>query len=119
MTTLKNGKVTIIMNDYPSIAAVDLGSNSFHLVVAREVDGSLQILHKEKQRVYLADGLDDKNHLSQEAIERALAILKQFATTLQDFPLENVKVASTYPLRRAKNIPSFLTQASKVFHYPI
>ena len=59
------------MNDYPSIAAVDLGSNSFHLVVAREVDGSLQILHKEKQRVYLADGLDDKNHLSQEAIERA------------------------------------------------
>ncbi|MEC8138635.1 MAG: exopolyphosphatase, partial [Pseudomonadota bacterium] len=57
------------MNDYPSIAAVDLGSNSFHLVVAREVDGSLQILHKEKQRVYLADGLDDKNHLSQEAIE--------------------------------------------------
>ena len=107
------------MNDYPSIAAVDLGSNSFHLVVAREVDGSLQILHKEKQRVYLADGLDDKNHLSQEAIERALAILKQFATTLQDFPLENVKVAATYTLRRAKNIHSFLTQASKVFPYPI
>ena len=37
MTTLKNGKVTIIMNDYPSIAAVDLGSNSFHLMVARVV----------------------------------------------------------------------------------
>ncbi|AXV66522.1 exopolyphosphatase [Pseudoalteromonas lipolytica] len=107
------------MNDYPSIAAVDLGSNSFHLVVAREVDGSLQILHKEKQRVYLADGLDDKNHLSQAAIERALAILKQFAATLQDFPLENVKVAATYTLRRAKNIHSFLTQASDVFPYPI
>ena len=36
------------MRDYPTIAAVDLGSNSFHLVVAREVDGRLQILHKEK-----------------------------------------------------------------------
>ena len=84
------------MNDYPSIAAVDLGSNSFHLVVAREVDGSLQILHKEKQRVYLADGLDDKNQLSQAAIDRALAILKQFATTLQDFPASNVKIAATY-----------------------
>ncbi|MBE0376766.1 exopolyphosphatase [Pseudoalteromonas prydzensis] len=107
------------MNDYPSIAAVDLGSNSFHLVVAREVDGSLQILHKEKQRVYLADGLDDKNQLSQTAIDRALAILKQFATTLQDFPASNVKIAATYTLRRAKNINSFLTQASNVFPYQI
>ncbi|WP_394193764.1 exopolyphosphatase [Pseudoalteromonas atlantica] len=107
------------MNDYPSIAAVDLGSNSFHLVVAREVDGSLQILHKEKQRVYLADGLDDKYQLSQAATERALAVLKQFATTLQDFPASNVKIAATYTLRRAKNINAFLTQASKVFPYHI
>ncbi|WP_404341390.1 exopolyphosphatase [Pseudoalteromonas mariniglutinosa] len=107
------------MNDYPSIAAVDLGSNSFHLVVAREVDGSLQILHKEKQRVYLAEGLDDKNQLSQAATDRALAVLKQFATTLQDFPTSNVKVAATYTLRRAKNVHAFLTQASQVFPYHI
>lgn len=107
------------MNDYPSIAAVDLGSNSFHLVVAREVDGSLQILHKEKQRVYLADGLDDKNQLSQEAIDRAVAILKQFATTLQNFPETSVKVAATYTLRRAKNVNSFISQANKVFPYHI
>ena len=56
------------MNDRPSIAAVDLGSNSFHLVVAREVDGTLQVLHKEKQRIYLADGLDDKFKLNQQEL---------------------------------------------------
>jgi len=76
-------------------------------------------LHKEKQRVYLAEGLDDKNQLSQTATDRALAVLKQFATTLQDFPASNVKIAATYTLRRAKNINAFLTQASKVFPYHI
>ena len=107
------------MHDYPPIAAVDLGSNSFHLVVAREVDGNLQILHKEKQRVHLADGLDDKNQLSQAAIDRALSILKEFAVTLQDFPTSNVKVAATYTLRRAKNINTFLARASRIFPFHI
>lgn len=107
------------MSDYPPIAAVDLGSNSFHLVVAREVDGNLQILHKEKQRVYLAEGLDDKNQLEQAAIERGLAVLKQFAVTLQDFPRCNVKVAATYTLRRAKNISTFLALANKIFPFHI
>ncbi|MCP4057791.1 MAG: exopolyphosphatase, partial [Pseudoalteromonas sp.] len=105
------------MNDHPSIAAVDLGSNSFHLVVAREVNGTLQILHKEKQRVYLADGLDDKFRLSQAAIDRALVVLKQFAKTLHEFPASNVKVAATYTFRRAKNINAFLAQASAVFPF--
>ena len=107
------------MIEHPSIAAVDLGSNSFHLVVAREVDGTLQILHKEKQRVYLANGLDDKFILSQAATDRAMLILKQFANTLQGFDPNNVKVAATYTLRRAKNIHAFLAQAKEVFPFHI
>ena len=107
------------MSNRPSIAAVDLGSNSFHLVVAREVDGTLQILHKEKQRVYLADSFDDKSKLSQYAIDRALVVLKQFAKTLQDFPACNVKVAATHTFRRAKNIHAFLAHANEVFPFHI
>lgn len=38
-------------------AAVDLGSNSFHMVIARVVDGAMQIIGRLKQRVHLADGL--------------------------------------------------------------
>ncbi len=107
------------MSKYPSIAAVDLGSNSFHLVLAREVDGRLEILHKEKQRVYLAAGLDDRFRLNQDATDRALAVLRQFADTLRDFPAANVRVAATYTLRRAKNLPEFLAQAKNVFPYSI
>lgn len=106
------------MSDYPPIAAVDLGSNSFHLLVAREVEANFQVLHREKQKIRLASGLEN-NTLSQEAIDRGVAALKQFADTLQDFHADQVKVVATYTLRTAKNIDEFLTQASVVFPYPI
>ncbi|KNC68842.1 phosphatase [Pseudoalteromonas ardens] len=107
------------MTTYPSIAAVDLGSNSFHLVVAREVDGRLQLLHKEKQRVFLAAGLDEQFNLSEEAIERALHVLQQFAATLQDFDKHSVQVVATYTLRNCRNIRDFLARAKKVFPFKI
>lgn len=101
------------------IAAVDLGSNSFHLVIARIVDGALQLLHREKQKVQLADGLDDELMLSDEAMQRGLAVLRQFADTLKDMPPESVRVIATYTLRRAKNSARFLQLAQDVFPFPI
>ena len=50
-------------------AAVDLGSNSFHMVIARVVDGAMQIIGRLKQRVHLADGLDENSVLSEEAMD--------------------------------------------------
>jgi exopolyphosphatase/guanosine-5'-triphosphate,3'-diphosphate pyrophosphatase len=105
--------------EYPSIAAVDLGSNSFHLLVARQVDGRFQVLHKEKQRVCLAAGLDDEYYLSEEAITRALHVLKQFAATLDSFPHSHVQVVATYTLRNSKNVHSFLKKAQRCFPFKI
>ena len=101
------------------IAAVDLGSNSFHLVIARIVDGALQLLHREKQKVQLADGLDDQQILSDEAMERGLTVLAQFADTLAVVPQDCVRVIATYTLRRAKNRAQFLARAAEIFPYPI
>ena len=56
-------------------AAVDLGSNSFHMVIARVVDGAMQIIGRLKQRVHLADGLGPDNMLSEEAMTRGLNCL--------------------------------------------
>jgi photosynthetic reaction center H subunit len=67
-------------------AAVDLGSNSFQLVIAREEDGALQIIGRLKQRVHLADGLDERSMLSEEAMERGLNCLSLFAERLQGYP---------------------------------
>lgn len=101
------------------IAAVDLGSNSFHLVIARVVDGALQLLHREKQKVQLADGLDEQQMLSDEAMQRGLLVLHQFADTLKNMPPQSVRVIATYTLRRAKNCARFLQLAQQVFPFPI
>ncbi|ALO41002.1 Ppx/GppA phosphatase family protein [Pseudoalteromonas phenolica] len=99
-----------------SFAALDLGSNSFHLVIARKVEGRLQILHKEKHRVHLAAGLNEEFELSEEAIERAMLAFKQLAQTLQGFDPANVEVVATYTLRNIKNLKHFLQQAQ--VHFP-
>ncbi|OOH86327.1 exopolyphosphatase [Pasteurellaceae bacterium 15-036681] len=100
-------------------AAIDLGSNSFHMIVARIVNGSIQILSRVKRKVRLAEGLNEERILNQQAIDRGVACLGLFAKRLQGFPVENVKVVGTYTLRRALNNADFLEQAKKVFPYPI
>ena len=64
-------------------AAVDLGSNSFHMVIARVVDGAMQIIGRLKQRVHLADGLDENSVLSEEAMTRGLHCLSLFAERIR------------------------------------
>ena len=106
-------------NKPQEIAAIDLGSNSFHMVIARIVNGALQVLGRLKQRVHLADGLDSNNMLSEEAMERGIACLARFAERLQGFPEENVCIVGTHSLRQAANAEEFLKRAAKVIPYPI
>lgn len=102
-----------------NFAALDLGSNSFHLVIARKVEGQLQILHKEKHRVHLAAGLDEHFKLSDDAIERAILAFKQLANSLDGLDPNHVKVVATYTLRNITNLDDFLTHIERVFPYPI
>lgn len=101
------------------IAAIDLGSNSFHMVIARVVNGAMQVLGRLKQRVHLADGLDSKNVLSEEAIQRGLDCLALFAERLQGFSENNVTIVGTHTLRQAVNAEEFLKRAKEVIPYPI
>lgn len=101
------------------LAAIDLGSNSFHMVIARVVDGAMQVLGRLKQRVHLADGLDSHNVLSEEAIQRGLNCLALFAERLQGFSPSNVTIVGTHTLRQAVNAEDFLQRAAEVIPYPI
>ena len=94
-------------------AAVDLGSNSFHMVIARVVDGAMQIIGRLKQRVHLADGLGEDNKLSEEAMERGLSCLSLFAERLQGFPPSSVCIVGTHTLRQALNATDFLKRPEK------
>ena len=101
------------------LAAIDLGSNSFHLVVARVLDGRLQIVDRLKQRVRLAEGMDERKCLSEESMQRGLDCLALFAERLQGFCPDAVRITGTYTLRAASNAQVFLDRARALLHHPI
>ena len=101
------------------LAAIDLGSNSFHMVVARIEDGHIHILDRLKEMVRLGGGLDNHGRLTQEARIRALSCLDRFGERLQKLPLGSVTAVGTNTLRQAKNSRHFLQSASEVLGHPI
>lgn len=101
------------------VAAVDLGSNSFHLFVARVIDNRLHIVDRLKQRMLLAAGLDAKGNLSKTAQNRALECLEQFGQRLGHLPHQGVRAVGTNTLRRAHNAKAFIRRAQRVLGHPI
>lgn len=95
------------------IAAVDLGSNSFHIVVARAQHGRLAILDRLREMVRLASGLDPERNLDAESQRRALECLKRFGQRLRDMDAHRVRVVGTSALRRARNAEAFLAAAEE------
>ena len=103
-----------------TIAAIDLGSNSFHMIVARLTeDGHLQMVDRLREMVQLAAGLDSRNHLSEEAQTRALDCLARFGQRLRDIPGSRVRIVGTNTLRQARNSAEFLSRAEAVLGHPV
>jgi len=101
------------------LAAVDLGSNSFRLQVARVEGDQLYMLDGLREPVRLAEGLSEEKFLDAEAQQRALAALGRFAERLRDLPSEAVRAVGTNALRVAKNAADFIVQAEHVLGFPI
>ncbi|KAA8996472.1 exopolyphosphatase [Affinibrenneria salicis] len=100
-------------------AAIDLGSNSFHMLVVREIAGSIQTITRIKRKVRLAAGLDRHNRLSQEAMQRGWQCLQLFSERLQDIPPGQVRIVATATLRLATNADEFLQQAQQILGQPV
>lgn len=100
-------------------AAVDLGSNSFHMVIARLTEGRMQIIDRIKERVRLAEGMDEQRRMSPEAMARGLDCLALFAERLTNIKPDQIRIAGTYTLRRASNARDFVREAAKVLNHPI
>ena len=106
-------------SDVQILAAVDLGSNSFHLVVAEEQDGHLHILDKIYEKVRLAGGLTDDLTLDKDSTERALTCLSLFGERLANIPADSIKAVGTNTLRRLKSAEEFLELADRALGHDI
>jgi exopolyphosphatase/guanosine-5'-triphosphate,3'-diphosphate pyrophosphatase len=106
--------------DHPAvIAAVDLGSNSFHMVVARRGDGEVAILDRIREMVRLGAGLDTAGRIAPEAASRALDCLSRFNERLAALDAGQVRAVGTNTLRRARRSRGFLRRAEAALGHPI
>ncbi|CAK0767208.1 Exopolyphosphatase [Gammaproteobacteria bacterium] len=104
---------------FKTVAAVDLGSNSFHMIIARLVEGGLHTLDRMREMVRLGGGLDAQGNLDSASRTRAIACLERFGQRLRGMPLGSVRAVGTNTLRRARNTDNFLSQARESLGHPI
>jgi exopolyphosphatase/guanosine-5'-triphosphate,3'-diphosphate pyrophosphatase len=100
-------------------AAIDLGSNSFHMKIVRAEEHGLTVIDRERDMVRLAAGLDANNLLTDKASERALGCLSRFGQRLRGLKPDNVRIVGTNALRKAENSRQFIRDAEKALGFSI
>ena len=105
--------------DGDMLAALDLGSNSFHMVVAQRVLGQLRVVDRLRETVRMAEGLDGFGGMSAEAQERALACLSRFGQRIADIPPQHVRAVATNTVRQLRMPGQFLVPAEAALGHAI
>ncbi|MCZ2720997.1 Ppx/GppA phosphatase family protein [Marinomonas sp. 15G1-11] len=103
---------------FEKIAAIDLGSNSFHMVIAQINHGQLRITNEYGEKVQLAAGLVN-DVLDDDALQRGLDCLSRFAQVIEDMPLGSVRIVGTNALRVADNRYDFIGKAMDIISHPV
>lgn len=101
------------------VASVDLGSNSFHMIVCRIQSGELIVVDRLREMVRLAAGIDENKMLTEEAQTRALECLARMGQRLRDLPHHAVRIVGTNTLRSALNAQDFIEKAEVNLGHPI
>jgi exopolyphosphatase / guanosine-5'-triphosphate,3'-diphosphate pyrophosphatase len=104
--------VTTTSGSVTTLAALDIGTNSFHLVVARLLDNGFEIVTREKETVRLGHGGGDMKELSADAIDRGISSLLRMQRVAASHGA-TVRAVATSAVREAKNADVFLTRARR------
>lgn len=102
-----------------TVAAVDLGSNSFHMVLARVGLGHLLIVDRLREMVLLSSGLSESGDLDAPSQRRALQCLRRFGQRVRALPGKSVRVVGTQTLRLLNNNGAFLEKAAAALGHPV
>jgi len=100
-------------------AAVDLGSNSFHMLVARREHGELRVIDRIREMVRIAGGLDRRGRLDSETRDRAIDCLARFGQRLAEISPHQVRAVGTQTFRRMAQPQQFLVVAETALGMPI
>ncbi len=92
----------------PTFAAVDIGSNSVRLKIAKAVRGRLQTLHDDREVTRLGESVFATGTLDPQAMSHTLQVLRRFHRAVQTYAADRVRVVATSALRDARNSRAFL-----------
>ncbi len=104
---------------FPLIAAIDIGSNSIHMVLARVDQGEIRLLERLGEKVQLAAGLDEQRNLDEAAMQRGLDCLRRFAQLINGLPQGAVRIVATNALREARNRAVFIRRAEELLGHQV
>jgi exopolyphosphatase / guanosine-5'-triphosphate,3'-diphosphate pyrophosphatase len=96
-----------------NLAALDIGTNSFHLVVARLLDNGYEVVTREKETVRLGHGGGDMKQMSNDAIDRGISSLRRMQRIAASHGAPTVRAVATSAVREAKNADEFLSRARR------
>ncbi|GAB1260142.1 Ppx/GppA phosphatase family protein [Aurantivibrio plasticivorans] len=111
--------ILAVLDSIPTYVALDLGSNSFHMLVARYLSGKLEVIDRHREGIRLAEGLRKDGTLAKKTINEALMALERFAERIRSIPNRHVRVVGTNTLRAARNADIFLEKAELILQCPI
>lgn len=92
-------------------ACIDLGSNSFHLLVGEMEQGKIKILERCSDKVQLGEGVRDSGQISPQAFGRGIACLENFRTLMKKYPIERYWALGTNTFRVTSNSDEFINAA--------
>lgn len=107
------------LQDGELLAAVDIGSNSFHMVVARYVLGQLRVVDRLRDSVRMAEGLDADGGLRPEVLERALDALARLGQRIRSIPPHRVRAIATNTVRQLRKPQTFLVPGETALGHAI
>ncbi|MCK5892947.1 MAG: exopolyphosphatase [Endozoicomonadaceae bacterium] len=97
----------------PLVVAIDLGSNSFHMLLARQDHNEIRPVKHLSKKVQLSTGLDERCLLTDEAMELGLSCLREFAEYIDGMASSNIRIVGTSALRKARNSDIFVRLAEQ------
>ena len=93
-------------------ACIDLGSNSFHLLIGEWQGGAIKIVERLSDKIQLGENISETGCISPEAFERGIACLHRFAHLMAQYPVQQYWALGTNTFRVAKNADSFVARAA-------
>ena len=113
------GAIAGSIQDGDTLAAIDMGSNSFHMIVARVTLGQLRVVDRLRETVRLGEGLYGKGKLEPEVRDRALACLSRFGQRIRGLPARHVRALATNAVRQMSAPHDFLQPAEDALGHPV